>query len=195
MRPLLTLVLLAHVLGLAHAQSVSVLITYYSRSGHTAAVARAVEAGARSVPHVAVRCRPVSELKVADVRAADAIIVGSPVYNAGMAAEVKAFIDTWPLKDLKDKVGAAFCTAGGTTTGAELTLMGILESMLVFQFVVVGGETWRSAFGATAINRPGPEPSWPLLDPTDTERARALGARVAHITTWLSTGKKQRSHQ
>jgi NAD(P)H dehydrogenase (quinone) len=185
------LLVLALLSGEVHAQTVTVLIAYYSRTGHTAAVARAVAAGAANVPGVAVRCRPVSELKESDVRASDAVIVGSPVYNAGMAAEVKQFIDTWPLKDLKDKVGAAFCTAGGTTTGAELTLMGILESMLVFQFVVVGGETWRSAFGATAINPPAKSPPWPLLNATDTQRARALGERVAKVTIWLKMGQRR----
>ena len=118
-------------------------------------MARGVEEGAKSVAGTSVVMKAIDQVTDKDLLDADAIIVGSPVYNRGAAAAVKQFMERWPFGKLKDKVGAAFCTSGGMSAGEELAMMEILSSMLVFQFVIVGGDDWNAAFGASAITEEG----------------------------------------
>jgi NAD(P)H dehydrogenase (quinone) len=98
--------------------------------------------------------KPVAETTNQDVLAADAIILGSPVYNANPAPEVLKFIQGWPFEKtpLHDKIGAVFVTAGGISSGEELVQNALQNAMLIFGMVVVGGGEWTTPFGASAIN-------------------------------------------
>jgi NAD(P)H dehydrogenase (quinone) len=73
---------------------------------------------------------------------------------------------------MKDKVGAAFATGGGPSSGKETTLLGIIAAMLGNRMVVVSeGE----ALGAAATTGEGKSP----LSEADLEQGRKLGERVA----------------
>ena len=166
----------------------NILIVYYSAQGHTAALAEAVAGGARSVPGVSVKLLPVDQAANEDVLAADAIILGSPVYNANVAPPIQRFINGWPFEGqpLKDKLGAAFVTAGGLSAGEELAQLNILHSMLIFNMIVVGGPTWQQAFGASGIT--GEEPFADkgregAVHPSFLAKGKALGKRVAELAS------------
>ncbi len=158
-----------------------VLICYFSKTGNTAMMAESVKKGAASVPGVEVILKRIEETSTRDLLQADAIILGSPVYNANVAPEVSLFIANWPFEDspLKNKVGAAFVTAGGSTSGEELTQMNILQSMMIFGMIVVGGDDWKSPFGASAIAQNSE------INETDILKGEKLGKRVAEITKQL----------
>ena len=162
---------------------VSVLIVYDSKTGSTGLMAEAVAEGAASVDGVDVVKQKTDETSDDTLMRADAIIVGSPVYNANVTPEVSRFIASWPFEDqpLKDKIGAAFVTAGGISAGEEIVQMNILQSMLVFGMIVVGGPEWTQPFGASAITGEGPfdVDSSDEIDEQFLEKARALGVRVA----------------
>jgi NAD(P)H dehydrogenase (quinone) len=130
-----------------------VLIVYYSQTGNTREMAEAVANGARTVAGVEVKLQTTAETTFPDLMAADAIIVGSPVYNANAAPEVMNFINSWPFNGapFKDKIGAAFVTGGGVSAGEELVQLNILHSMMIFGMLVVGGADWTSPFGASAV--------------------------------------------
>ncbi|KAL7476229.1 hypothetical protein ACHAW6_002104 [Cyclotella cf. meneghiniana] len=92
-----------------------------------------------------------SNLTFLDVIYADAIIIGSPVYNGNIHPDVQNWINYWHIDaDLSNKFGGAFVTAGGIHAGADGTIMSILRSMMVFQMMAVGGDSWTSPFGAVA---------------------------------------------
>jgi NAD(P)H dehydrogenase (quinone) len=172
-------------------QQPTVLIAYYSQSGHTKAMAEAVAAGARTAGKVTVRLMSVETVKNDDLLNADAIIVGSPVYNANPAPEVAKFIAGWPFQGapLFNKIGAAFVTAGGISAGEELTQMSILHSMLIFGMVVVGGEDWMSAFGASAVTVEKPfDQAQNDAGLTDqfVKKAKGLGKRVAELAVRMN---------
>ena len=162
-----------------------VLVAYASATGNTERMAKAVAEGAGTVANVAVSLKRVADVSDDDLLKADAIIVGSPVYNGGMAATVKAFIDRWPFDKLHDKVGAAFVTGGGASSGEELAQMQILSSMLIFRFVIVGGDSALAPFGASAIVEEGKPPNAKGVDAAALDKARALGARVARVASRL----------
>jgi NAD(P)H dehydrogenase (quinone) len=167
-------------------ETTTVLIVYYSLQGHTQAMAEAVAKGARSVSGVNVKMMSVSSATTKDVLAADAIVVGSPVYNANVAPEVQKFINSWPFADapLRDKIGAAFVTAGGMSAGEELVQMNILHSMLIFGMIVVGGPNWQQPFGASGIVAESPfetEKQFGKVEAQFLAKGEALGKRVAEL--------------
>ena len=167
--------------------STKVLIVYYSQQGHTEKMAEAVERGAKSVKFARVRLLSVQDAKNEDVLWADAIILGSPVYNANVAPPVQTFINRWPFQGapLKDKIGAAFVTAGGISAGEEFVQLNLLKSMLIFGMIIVGGPNWIQAFGASAVTEEEPfisEKSGEVAD-RFLIKGENLGRRVAEITS------------
>lgn len=173
---------LALLLFSINTQAQNILITYYSKTAHTQSLAEEVAKGASSIPGVQVVLKRIDQTTTKDLLNADAIILGSPVYNANLAPEVVQFMSTWPFEGnpLKDKIGAAFVTAGGISAGEELAQVNILQSMLVFGMVVVGGDDWTSAFGASAITNEGVFKT-ENLDKLFLQKGFSLGKRVARI--------------
>lgn len=176
-------------------EPVRILIAYYSREGHTRAMAEAVHRGAASVFGVQAVLRSVDSVAVSELLAADAIIVGSPVYNANVAPAVQEFINRWPFQGspLKDKIGAAFTTGGGISAGEELVQVNLLHSMLIFGMIVVGGPHWQQPFGASAVTEEPPfEPktSRPPVHRRFLQKGEALGKRVASLAVrWKRAGQ------
>ena len=167
-----------------------VLIVFHSETGNTEQMAQSVAEGVRTVEGVEVILKSVDEVMADQLVESDAIIVGSPVYNANVSPEISAFIASWPFEGqpLKDKVGAAFVTAGGISAGEEIVQMNILQSMLVFGMIVVGGPDWTQPFGASAITG---EPPFDVNEPEETseqfkQKGFLLGERVAKITLKIS---------
>ena len=173
---------LALLLFSINTQAQNILITYYSKTAHTQSMAEEVAKGASSIPGVQVVLKRIDQTTTKDLLNADAIILGSSVYNANLAPEVVQFMSTWPFEGnpLKDKIGAAFVTAGGISAGEELAQVNILQSMLVFGMVVVGGDDWTSAFGASAITNEGVFKT-ENLDKLFLQKGFSLGKRVAKI--------------
>ncbi len=164
-----------------------ILISYYSKTGNTEAMAEAVKKGAESVDKVSVLLKSVEDTTEEDLLEASAIIVGSPVYNANVAPQVQEFITLWPFEGtpLKNKVGAAFVTAGGISAGEEATMLNILQSMMIFGMIIVGGDDWTAPFGASAIVGEPPFDKTETIDPEFLQKGENLGRRVAEITLKL----------
>ncbi|TFG71237.1 MAG: flavodoxin family protein [Anaerolineales bacterium] len=154
-----------------------ILVTYFSVTGNTKALAQAVIEGIATVPGVDCVVKKVTEVTNEDWLTADGIIVGSPTYFGQMAAKVKLMIDKTEkiYHQLEGKVGAAFTTSGGAGCGHELTNMSIITAMLV-SGMVVQGTTRGPHFGPFAVGEP---------TETDLEQAKAFGIRIAVLTHHL----------
>lgn len=162
----------------------SVLVTYFSQTGRTRAMADAVADGARAVTGTTVTLLPIDSTRTEHLLAADAVILGTPVYNGNVAPQVLAFINRWPFLEgeMRDKLGAAFVAAGGMSAGEETTLLSIHRAMLVHGMLIVGGPDWMSAFGASAVTEEPPfTPPPGTIDEVFLAKARGLGQRVAHL--------------
>jgi NAD(P)H dehydrogenase (quinone) len=172
--------------------AITVLVAYHSRSGHTEQMAKAVAEGVRRVSSGQVIVKQVQQVNAEELFAADAIVLGSPVYWSNMASEVKTFIDDWQFKfgvfpefKLRNKVGAAFATGGQISSGKELTMLTILAAMLGNYMIVVGG---GGAFGASATT----EGNSPGINEQELAGARDLGERVAEIAIVVKRGSELR---
>ena len=155
---------------------INVLVVYYSVTGNTEKMAKAVVEGAKKVQGVEAVAKTPDKVIEADLKTADAIVLGSPTYYANMAGPMKSFIDDWWLKykiNLSDKVGAAFATAGSETGGKEQVLHSLIASLLNAGMIIAG--PLEGPFGRAGVAALAP------VNETALKEASALGERVANI--------------
>ena len=153
-----------------------VLVVYYSRTGNTEEMAKAVEKGVRETG-VECELKRVEETTPEDLLNADGIIIGSPTYFGLPAQEIVKLLDD-SVKyygKLEGKVGGAFSTSGILGGGNETTVMGI-NQMLLIHGMIIQGTTQGPHYGAVAIGRP---------DEKDLKFAEQLGKRVGNLVKKL----------
>ena len=160
-------------------QVMQVLVTYYSKSGHTKKLAEEIVRGVREVPDVACLLKTISEVTKEDFINSDGIIAGSPVYFGGMAAEMKAVFDKYIgiRKNMEDKIGAAFATSGDPSGGKETTMMSIIHAFLIYGMIIVGDPLDATGhYGVSCVGAP---------DNHAADNAAKLGKRVALLVKKL----------
>jgi NAD(P)H dehydrogenase (quinone) len=190
-----------------------ILILYYSRKGHTEALARQIARGVESGGAVAIlrtvpAVSPVSEATAAPVPQAgppyveldeltncDGLILGSPTRFGNMAAPLKHFLDStsalWLSGALAGKPAAVFTTSSSLHGGQESTLLSMALPLIHHGMLYVGLPYTESALFAT---RTGGSPygatritaDW-AEGFSDDEKAvaAALGLRVASVAQRL----------
>lgn len=154
-----------------------VLIVVDSRTGNTAKMADYVLEGVNSVGVEGV-LRTVDEASVDELPNVQGVILGSPVYYGLPTGKLKSWIDQ-SVKyhgKLSHLVGGAFCSAGGTHTGSESTILALLEALLVHG-MIVQGNAHGNHYGAASVGAP---------DEKDADNCRKLGIRVAELVTRLN---------
>lgn len=183
LKTLLASALLLLIFGNVKAQdSKKVLIVYYSQSGSTQQMAQSIYEGAKAVEGVIATILPVDKVQEELLLESDAIIIGSPVYNANIAPAVMEFINSWPFegKPMKNKLGAAFSTGGGISIGEELVLQNLIHAMLIQGMIIAGGDETESAFGASGVTGEAPFDK-KELDEIFLKKGYGLGKRVAEL--------------
>jgi NAD(P)H dehydrogenase (quinone) len=154
-----------------------ILIVYDSKTGNTQKMALAAAEGAENVKDTEVTVKKVSQTSLEDLRNADGIIFGSPTYYGLMSGKLKTLLDE-SIRihgKLAGKVGAAFTSSGGKASGAETTLLSIIQAMLVHGMIVQGRPDTKH-YGAAAVGSPRQK---------DIESCRDLGERVATLVARL----------
>lgn len=130
------------------------LIGYYSRTGNTQKMAKAIAYGIKK-EGLNVDLLPIDKIKPKDLIKYHLIIIGSPTYYGLPAAEIKKFIDD-SVKyhgKLSGKVGGAFTSSGGVAGGGETTIMSILEALLIHGMIIMG-ESGSFHYGPVSIEKP-----------------------------------------
>ena len=155
-----------------------ILVIYDSKSGNTETMALAVAKGAEQTGDLEVIVKKAEETKNSDLLAADGIIMGSPTYFGQMSAKLKAVIDESEKvhKDLTGKVGGAFTSSGGTASGAETTLLSIVQAMLIHGMIVQGRADDKH-YGVAVTGAPKKR---------DLAECEKLGERVATLVLKLN---------
>jgi NAD(P)H dehydrogenase (quinone) len=189
----------------------SVLVLYYSRGGHTRAMAEAVARGValvdgveprlRTVPAVSVECQQVAPdipdqgdlyCEMQELRDCAGLVLGSPTRFGNMAAPLKHFIDgtseLWLSGAMIDKPAAVFTASSSLHGGQESTLLSMQLPLLHHGMLLVGLPYAEAGLMST---RSGGSPygasHWagPTnergLDDTESQLCRALGQRVAGL--------------
>ena len=154
-----------------------ILVVYDSRTGNTGKMADAVAEGIEKAGVTAV-LKTVDEASVDELPNVEGVILGSPVYYGLPTGKVKSWIDE-SVKyhgKLTSLVGGAFCSAGGTHTGSESTILAMLEMLLVHG-MIIQGNPHGSHYGVASVGAP---------DEKDIENCRKLGVRVAELVKKLN---------
>jgi len=153
------------------------LIVYDSKTGNTEKMAFAVAEGVKEVGGVDVTVKKIDETTNDDLLKADGIVVGSPTYYGQMSGKVKALFDE-SVKihgKLAGKAGAAFTSSGGAASGAETTIISILEAMLVHG-MIIQGRAQSAHYGAASVGAPKER---------EKQRCKELGKAIARLTLKL----------
>jgi NAD(P)H dehydrogenase (quinone) len=152
------------------------IVIYYSRSGNTKRMADMI-AQAMIDAGLLTDCKSVDKVEVDDLLKYDAIVVGSPTYYGGMAAQVKQLIDDAVVKhgQLDGKVGAAFSSSANIAGGNETTVLSILYAMII-SGMVIQGDPQGDHYGPVSIGRP---------DQRVEKLCARWGKRIAELTAKL----------
>lgn len=193
-----------------------ILVLYYSRSGHTAQLARLIARGIEEVPGMRARLRqvppvaPVTELArppepedgapyatKQDLHDCAGLALGSPTRFGNMAAPLKYFLDStgaeWASGALVGKPAAVFTSTSTQHGGQESTLLTMALPLLHHGMLLLGIPFTEAALSAT---RSGGTPygashvagakSEQAISEHERELARALGRRLADTARKLA---------
>lgn len=195
----------------------TILVLYYSRSGHTAQLARLIargveeaglEARLRQVPPVApvteVAQPPVPEEGAPYVHREDlaecaGLALGSPTRFGNMAAPLKHFLDStgaeWASGTLAGKPAAVFTSTGTMHGGQESTLLSMALPLLHHGMLLLGLPFTEPALNATAsggtpygASHVAGTKGDNAISEHERELARALGRRLAQAARKLAAG-------
>lgn len=200
-----------------------ILVVYYSMYGHTFQMAQAVGRGVTSVKDAELVLRRVEEFDTVkkatannegvqkaqalqkdipvctldDLRAADAVIWGSPTRYGNMTAQMKQLIDStaqlWLKGEMEGKPTGVFTSTGTTHGGQETTLLSMMIPLLHLGMIIVGlpysapGMLHTEGRGGTPYGPTTVAGSRGELHPCkeDLALAEVLGKRVAETASKL----------
>ncbi len=198
----------------------TILIVYDSNGGNTYRMAQLIGRGADSVEGCTARLRAAPKAgdrsaqrlpsvpdsgapyaETSDLKACDALIIGSPTHFGNMSASLKLFLDQtteqWFAGTLSGKPAAVFTSTGSMHGGQESTLLSMMVPLLHHGMLICGlpysnpalMQTTRGGTPYGASHVAGEDGSAPL-DSNESELCKALGRRVAATALALSTGNQ-----
>ncbi|MDE2308209.1 MAG: NAD(P)H:quinone oxidoreductase [Xanthomonadaceae bacterium] len=200
------------------ASNQEVLVLYYSRSGHTAQLARLIARGIEEVPGMRARLRqvpPVAPVTATaqppepedgapyvdkqDLLDCAALAMGSPTRFGNMAAPLKHFLDTtgaeWASGALVGKPAALFTSTGTMHGGQESTLLTMALPLLHHGMLLLGLPYTEPALSAThtggtpyGASHVAGTKGENPISEHERELARALGRRLAETARKLAAG-------
>ncbi|MDX9988004.1 MULTISPECIES: NAD(P)H:quinone oxidoreductase [Thiothrix] len=189
----------------------NVLILYYSRHGATVGmaqhVARGVESVAgceavlRTVPEISEVCEAVADsvpaqgapyVSLDDLKACDALALGSPGRFGNMAAPLKYFLEKtsslWLSGSLVGKPAGVFTSTSSLHGGQESTLLSMMLPLLHHGMLITGlpyaeadlisTQSGGTPYGPTHVS--GSDSARPLTD-EEKRLCFALGKRLAQL--------------
>ncbi|MFC5524862.1 NAD(P)H:quinone oxidoreductase [Rhodanobacter ginsengisoli] len=193
-----------------------ILVLYYSRSGHTAQLARLIARGVEEVPGMLARLRqvppvaPVTELAQPpepedgapyvtrqDLLDCVGLAMGSPTRFGNMAAPLKHFLDStgaeWASGSLVGKPAALFTSTSTMHGGQESTLLTMALPLLHHGMLIVGLPYTEPALTATqtggtpyGVSHVTGAGGDNPISGHERELARALGRRLAETARKLA---------
>jgi NAD(P)H dehydrogenase (quinone) len=189
---------------------INVAVIYFSRYGHTEALAKSVAKGVGSVEGVTLHLLTAEEAqKNLDLlNMVDGMIFGSPTYMGSLSAGLKSFFETtshlWMEQKWRNKIAAGFTNSGSQhgdklCTLFQMTLFAMQHGMVWVGLDLLPGYN-SSTGGPTDLNRlgcwlgvmsqsnvdQGPDAVPPE---SDHKTAEYLGKRVAEATKQWARGK------
>ena len=196
-----------------------ILVLYYSRSGHTAQLARLIARGVEEIEGARARLRqvppvaPVTQVaqppvpadgapyvELRDLAECAGLILGSPTRFGNMAAPLKYFLDStiaeWVSGTLVGKPCGVFTSTATMHGGQETTLVSMLLPLLHHGMIAVGIPYTEPALNNTltggtpyGLSHVAGLQGENEISEHERELARVLGRRVADLARRLGASR------
>ncbi|MEL7140699.1 MAG: flavodoxin family protein [Cyanobacteria bacterium J06643_4] len=180
----------------------TVAIVYFSGTGNTKLMAEAIAEGVATIPETTANVFRITGEQITAGRwqddsiiealnQADAIVLGTPTYMGGVAAQLKAFIDAasavWFAQGWKNKLAGGFTHSGSPSGDKQGTLLYLATNAAQHGMIWVGpvempdpesGVNRAGSFlGVMGYGRGEGE-----VDPGDLKSSQLYGQRIAKAT-------------
>lgn len=149
-----------------------ILIVYDSRTGNTEKMAYAIRDGVVKAG-VDAEIKKIEDASIDELPHVEGLILGSPVYYGLPTGKIKQFIDE-SVKyhgKLDGKIGGAFTSSGGSHSGAETTLIALIEALMIHG-MVIQGTSGRNHYGPASVSSP---------EDSDIETCNDYGERLGNL--------------
>lgn len=196
-----------------------ILVLYYSRTGHVAAMAQQVARGIESQPGARARVRTVPPVSATredkvdpipesgppyashdDLKECAGLALGSPTRFGNMAAPLKYFLDgtgdLWVSGALAGKPAAVFTSTASLHGGQETTLLSMMLPLLHHGMLIVGVPYTEPELISTASGGTPYGPSHvagmdggQILTEEEKKLCFALGRRLAAVARQLAVNQ------
>ena len=160
------------------------LVIYYSQTGNTAKIARAIHKG---VAQIAGQCdlAPLKQIAGLDLSRYDLIGLGTPVWNGGFPPNVRIFVENLP-----PQLGRhifSFCTHG---IMPELYFPSVTRKLTMQGFTVIGMRDWYGSVHIQVLPKPYFTDGHP--DEIDLQEAEAFGRQMVATSRRIAAGESER---
>ena len=158
------------------------IVAYYSATGNTAQVARAIHTGMKSV--IPCDVAPLKKLDPKDMAKYDVMAIGAPNWYMREPAIVKLFTHDMPRMDGKHCI--IFGTHGGMPKGQFWSMS---RNMLKKGMTIIG---WGDWYGSDFMSPHAevPDGEWGHPDKQDLDEAEEFGKEMALISQKIYAGDK-----
>ena len=138
----------------------TVAIVYFSATGNTKLMAEAIAAGVNAIPNTVANLYRITGEQISggrwqdddileQVSRAEAIVLGTPTYMGGVAAQLKAFIDAagsiWLSQGWKNKIAGGFTHSGSPSGDKQGTLLYLATHAAQHGMIWIGNSTLPDA--------------------------------------------------
>lgn len=180
----------------------TVAIVYFSGTGNTKLMAEAIAEGVATIPETTASVLRITgeqitagrwqdDSMIEALNQADAIVIGTPTYMGGVAAQLKAFIDAasevWFAQGWKDKLAGGFTHSGSPSGDKQGTLLYLAINAAQHGMIWVGPTDMPEP--ESGVNRVGSYmgvmgygSGENEVDPGDLKSSRLYGRRIAKAT-------------
>ena len=158
------------------------IVVYYSATGSTARIAKAIHQGMKEV----IECdiAPVKEIAPKGMDKYDIIAIGGPIWYFRETANLRLFI--YKMPNMTGKLCIPFCSHGAAPEGFFYSLMQLLRRK---EFTIIGWNDWYgSVFHVLHMPKPYLTDGHP--DEIDLQEAEIFGREIADRARRIYAGEK-----
>lgn len=158
------------------------IVVYYSATGSTGKIARAIHQGMNSV----IQCdvAPINKIDPQKMAKYDVVAIGGPIWYFRETANLRLFVYKMPR--MMGKLCILFCTHGTQPEGFYLSLNQALRKK---EFTIIGWQDWYGS-ASHVLHMPKPYLTDGHPDEIDLNEARAFGKEMAERATRITGGEK-----
>jgi flavodoxin/ferredoxin len=159
------------------------IIIYFSQSGNTKKIARAIQKGIEDIRTDQCDMVSIARLDIRDLVNYDVIGVGSPCWS-GVPFHVERYVNTMPV--LSGKHGFTFCTHGAK---GERFLPEMVRLLMKKGLTIIGTRDWYCSVTHPLIPKPYLTDGHP--DTIDLQEAEEFGRGIVEISRRIFAGETE----